>query len=297
MTKRAKLITALVAAIGLVLVTPLASVAYWAVSTQLPLIAQASTFSVAPYTAAPASAASSTSFTGWSSTQYYTAPLTNNGATPWASQAVTVTPASGFGPAAIAKLQIAFTTASGSCQTDATYAAVTAQNALATSSWASPTVVAPGASIYACVKLVVTDTDTQTRSGQPAPAPKLTLTATATAAQRNWTDQESTTLTISSTGWAACTTSGNNAVLTLPTAVPAGTYTVVRNDNGATFTGTVSSSSPSSLTLTNPATSGSSTSETYVTIKNAQGTTVAVANLTFKSSYVIIFFTKSVVCA
>lgn len=297
MTKRAKLITALVAALGLVFVAPLASVAYWAVSAQQAVTAQASTFSIAPVAAAPASSASSTTFTGWNTSQYYVAPLTNNGAAPWAGQTVAVAAASGFGTAAIATLQVAFMTTSDSCKTDSTYAGVTAKSALAASSWTSATAVASGASVFACIKLVVTDTDTRTRTGQPAPAPSLTLTTTATATQRNWTDQESTTLTISSTGWAGCTTSGRDAVLALPSAVPAGTYTATRADTGATFTGTVSASNPTSLTLSNPATSGTSTAETYVTIKNAQGATVAVANLTFKSSVFIIFFTKSLECA
>ncbi|MCW3493468.1 hypothetical protein [Microbacterium sp. SSM24] len=294
MTKRAKIITALVAAVALVVVTPLAAVAYWVVSTQLAVTAQASTFSIAPYAVAPSSA----SFTGWEGTQYYAAPLTNNGATPWSGQTVSLAASSGFGAAAVATAQVAFNSASSACQNDATYTSVTPQSALGASSWSSTATVAPAATIYACVKVDITDTDTQTPSGQPAPAPSLTLTTTATAAQRNWTDAESAALTVASTGWAACTNSGSNATLTLPAQVPAGTYTVVRNDTGATFTGTVAANARTTLTLTNPATSGTETAETYVTVKNSSGAVVAVANLTFRSSYVLwIFFTKSLICA
>lgn len=298
MTKRAKLITALVAAIGLVIVTPLAAVAYWVVSTQLAVTAQASTFAVAPFAVSPASAASSTSITGWSGTQYYSAPLTNSGATPWAGQTVSVAAASGFGPAAVATVQVAFSTSAGACQNDATYSGVTPQSALAASSWSSTTAIASGATLYACAKLVITDTDTRTSSGQAAPAPSLTLTTTATVSQRNWTDQEQAALTVTSTGWASCTTSGNNATLTLPAAVQPGLYTVVRNDTGATFTGNVQGNARTTLTLSNPASSGTETAETYVTVKNSQGTVVAVANLTFRSSYVLwVFFSKSLACA
>lgn len=298
MTKRAKLITALVAAIGLVVVTPLAAVAYWVVSTQLAVTAQASTFSVAAFAVSPASAASSTSITGWSGTQYYSAPLTNNGAAPWAGQSVSVAAASGFGSAAVATVQVAFSTAANACQNNATYASVTPQSALAASTWTSSAAVASGATLYACAKLVITDTDTRTPSGQAAPTPTLTLTTAATVSQRNWIDQEQAALTVSSTGWAACSNSNRNATLTLPAAVPAGQYTVVRNDTGATFTGTVDGGAPTTLTLSNPATSGTETAETYVTVKNSQGTVVAVANLSFRSSYVLwIFFTKSLACA
>lgn len=297
MTKRAKLITALVAAIGLVVVTPLAAVAYWVVSAQLAVTAQASTFSIAPYAVTPASG-SATSFTGWAGTQYYAAPLANNGTTPWAGQTVSVAAASGFGPAAVATVQIAITASANVCQNDATYTGISAQSALASSSWASTTAVAPGATTYACVKLVVTNTDTSTPSGQAAPAPSLTLTTTATVAQRNWTDQEQAALTVSSTGWAACTTTGNNATLTLPAQVPAGTYTVTRNDTGATFTGTVSTAARTTLVLSNPTTSGSENAETYVTVKNSSGGTVAVANLNFRSNwFIFIMLSKSVACA
>ncbi len=296
MTKRAKLITALVAAIGLVVVSPLAAVAYWSVSAPLALTAQASTFALSPYSVAPASPASSTSFTGWKTTQFYAAPLTNSGTTPWASETVALAAASGFGPAAVATVQVAFTASASACQNEATYAGITARSALAASTWSSTTVVAAGGTLHACIKLVVTDTDTHSNTGQ-APAPTLTLTTTATAAQRGWTDQEQAQLAISSTGWAACTTTGNSAQLTLPTSVPAGSYTVTRDDTGATFTASTSSAGRT-LTLTNPASFGTETAETYVTVKNAQGSVVGVANLSFRSSYfLLVFFTKSLVCA
>lgn len=298
MSKRAKLITALVAAIGLIVVTPLAAVAYWAVSAQLAVTAKASTFSIASYSVTPASG-SSTSFTGWTDTEYFTAPLANNGATPWGGQTVSVAAASGFGSAAVATIQVAFTTSANVCQTAATYNGITARSALGASTWTSTTAVASGATIYACVKLTVTDTDTQTPSGQTAPAPTLTLTATAKATQRNWADQEVATLKLSSTGWASCTTANSNARLTLPARVAAGTYTVVRNDTGATFTGTVSSSARTTLILSNPAQWGIESAETYVTVKDSQGTVVAVANLKFASSYSNQngAFLKSLACA
>lgn len=298
MTKRAKIITALVAAVALVVVTPLAAVAYWVVTTQLAVTAQASTFSIAPYAVATAPAGGSTGLVGWSGTKYYAAPLTNSGTTPWAGQTVGISAASGFGAAAVATVQVAFNTSAAACQNDATYSAVTPQSALAASSWSSTTAIASGATLYACAKLVITDTDTRTPSGQAAPAPSLTLTTTATVSQRNWTDQEQAALTVASTGWASCTTSGNNATLTLPAAVQPGQYTIVRNDTGATFTGNVQGNARTTLTLSNPASSGTETAETYVTVKDSQGNVVAVANLTFKSSYVLwIFFTKSLACA
>lgn len=297
MTKRAKLITALVAAVGLIVVTPLAAVGYWVVSTQLAVTAQASTFAVAPYAVSPATG-SSTSFTGWEGTQYYAAPLANSGTTPWGGQTVSLAAASGFGPAAVATVQISLTTASGVCQSEATYSGVTPQNALAASTWTSTTTVAPGGTIFACVKLAIADTDTRTPSGERAPTPSLTLTTTAKTTQRNWTDQEQAALTVSSTGWAACTTNGSNATLTLPAQVPAGTYTVVRNDTGATSTATVSASARTTLTLSNPTTSGSENSETYVTVKNSAGAVVAVANLNFRSTWFIFFMlSKSLACA
>lgn len=296
MTKRAKLITALVAAIGLVVVTPLAAVAYWVVSTQLTVTAQSSTFSIAPFAVSPASSSSSTSFTGWAGTQYYAAPLTNDGAAPWGGRTVAVAAASGFGAAAVATLQVAFSTTSSACQNDATYTGIAPQSALAASSWSASTAVAAGATVYTCLKLVVTDTDTQTPSGQAAPAPSLTLTTTATATQHNWTDQEQAALTVSSSGWAACTTSGSTAILTFPAAVQPGKYTIVRNDTGASFTENVTGNSRTSITLSNPATSGTETAETYVTVMNAQGAVIVVANLTFRSSAAS-GFTKSVACA
>lgn len=297
MTKRAKLIAALAVAFGLVVLTPLAAYAYWAVTAQLAVTAQASTFSVAAFTVTPASSASATSFVGWSTTQYYAAPLTNNGKAPWASQSVSVAASSGFGSAAAATLQVAFTPTSGICQTDSTYAGVTAQSALGSSSWSSTTAVAAGGTLYACVKLVVTDTDTHTASGAAAPTPALTLTSTATVKQQNWTDQEAATLAVSSTGWAACTNSGSNVKLTLASALPSGTYTIVRNDTGATFTGSISASAPTSLTLSNPATSGTETATTHVMVKNSAGTAVAAATLTFASSGWWIFWTDSLACA
>nr|BFF10190.1 hypothetical protein GCM10025699_14930 [Microbacterium flavescens] len=169
MTKRAKLITALVAAIGLVVVSPLAAVAYWSVNAPLALTAQASTFALSPYSVAPASPASSTSFTGWKTTQFYAAPLTNSGTTPWASETVALAAASGFGPAAVATVQVAFTASASACQNEATYSGITARSALAASTWSSTTVVAGGGTLHACIKLVVTDTDTHSNTGQ-APA-------------------------------------------------------------------------------------------------------------------------------
>jgi hypothetical protein len=298
MSKRAKLVAALVAAIGLIVVTPLAAVAYWVVSAQLAVTAQASSFSIAAYSVSPATG-SSTSFTGWADTEYFTAPLVNNGATPWAGQSVSVAAASGFGSAAVATVQIAFTSTANVCQNAATYNAVTAKSALAASTWTSTTAVASGATIYACVKLAVTDTDTTTASGQAAPAPTLTLTTTAKATQRNWADQEVATLKLSSTGWASCTTVNSTARLTLPARVNAGTYTIVRNDTGASFTGTVSASARTTLTLTNPAQWGIESAETYVTVRDSQGTFVTVANLRFTSSYSNAngAFLKSVACA
>lgn len=295
MTKRAKFITALVAAIGLVVVAPLSAVAYWVVSAQLAVTAQASTFSIAPFAMTP----NASSFQGWTGTTYHSAPMTNNGATPWAAQSVTITAASGFGPAAVATVQVAFATSAGACTTDATYTSVTPQSALATSTWSATATVAPAATRYACVKLVVTNTDTSTASGAGAPAPTLTLTTAAKASQANWTAQNQASLTVSSTGWAACTTDGQDAILTLPTAVPAGTYTIERVDSGATFTGSVSASAPTTLALTtNPAPGTEAATETYVRIKNSGGTTVAVANVTFRSYYVLwIFLQKTVNCA
>ncbi|MGN8553895.1 UNVERIFIED_CONTAM: hypothetical protein OHV15_15055 [Microbacterium sp. SLM126] len=300
MTKRAKIITALVAAIALVVVAPLSAVAYWVVTAQLAVTAQASTFSIAPYAVASAPAGSPTSFTGWSGTKYYAAPLANNGATPWAGQTVGISAASGFGAAAVATVQVAFSTAASACQNDATYSAVTPQSALGSSSWTSTAVVAPAATLYACVKLAVTDTDTQTASGQAAPVPSLTLTTSATATQRNWTDVEQAALTVTSTGWAACTTNTGDrtATLTLPAPVAPGTYTIVRNDTGATYTGTVSGSARTTLTVTNTASGTEAATDTYVTVKNSGGTTVAVANLTFRSYYVLfIFLIRSAACA
>lgn len=299
MTKRAKILTALIAAVALVLVSPLAATAYWVVSAQLAVTAQASTFSVAPFALAAAPAGTSSSFAGPTGTRYYAAPLVNDGATPWAGQSVTVDAASGFGAGAVATVQVAFAVAASACQTDATYAPVAPQNALASSTWTSTSAVAPGGTIVACAKVVVTDTDTKTPSGQPAPAPSLTLTATAKANQRNWTDQEQAAVTLSSTGWAACTSNGNNNVaLTLPAPVPAGTYTLTRNDTGATFTGTVSASAPTTLSFSNAANGAESATETYVTVTNSSGAVVGVANVTFRSYYFLfIFLIRTAACA
>ena len=297
MTKRAKILTALIAAIGLVVVAPLSAVAYWSVTAPVALTAKASTFAVSPFSVAPASAASSTSFVGWESTQYYAAPLVNSGSTPWASHSVAVAAASGFGPAAAATVQVALTASASVCHTDATYAGVTARSALASSSWSSTASVAAGGTTYACIKLVVADTDTHTLAGQSAPAPTLTVTTTATAAQHSWTAQQQAQLTITSTGWAACSTNGSNVVLTLPSGLPSGSYTVTRDDTGAAFPASVSSNG-TTLTLSNPATRGVETAETYVSVRNAQGAVVAVANLSFRSSYfLVIFFNKNLACA
>ena len=296
MTKRAKILTALIAAIGLVVIAPLSAAAYWSVTAPVALTAKANTFAVSPFSVAPASASSSTSFVGWETTQYYAAPLVNSGSTPWASHSVAVAAASGFGPAAVATLQVAFTATSAACQNDATYSGITARSALAGSSWPSTSAVAPGATVQACIKLVVTDTDSHSDTGQ-APAPTLTLTTTATAAQHNWSAQEQAELTVTSTGWAACSTNGSNVVLTLPGGAPSGSYTVTRDDTGATFAASISPNGKT-LTLSNPATRGVETAETYVSVRNAQGTVVAVANLSFRSSYfLVIFFNKSLACA
>jgi hypothetical protein len=296
MTKRAKILTALIAVIGLIVVAPLSAAAYWSATAPVALTAQARTFTVSPFSVTPASASSSTSFVGWETTQYYAAPLVNSGSTPWASASVAVAAASGFGPAAVATLQVAFTASSTACQNDATYTGVSARSALAASTWPSPSAAAPGATVHACIKLVVTDTDSHSDTGQ-APAPTLTLTTTATAAQHNWTAQEQAQLTIASTGWAACSTNGSNVVLTLPSGLPSGSYTVTRDDTGAAFPASISPNGKT-LTLSNPATRGVETAETYVSVRNAQGTVVAVANLSFRSSYfLVIFFNKSLACA
>ncbi|MHC2997718.1 hypothetical protein [Microbacterium sp. HJ5] len=292
MTKRAKLITALVAAIGLVVVTPLAAVAYWVVTAQLAVTAQASTFSIAPYAVAPASASSSSTFAGWKTTQYYTAPLANNGTTPWAGQTVALSAGTGFGPAAVANAQVAFKADAAVCQNDATYTGVTPKSVLSASTWSSSAAVAPGARVYACIKLDIADTDTRTQSGQAAPAQTLRLTTTASAAQNNWTADEQSALTLSSTGWAACSTTGNSAVLTAPVPVPPGVYTATRADTGATFFVTASPNGKS-VSVSNPTILIGDTAETYVTIKNAQGTVIAYANVIFRSP----LFNKSVVCA
>lgn len=280
MTKRAKLITALVAAIGLVVIAPLSAVAYWVVSTQLAVTAQASTFSIAPMAVSPSAAG----FTGWAGTKYFSAPLTNDGAAPWGGQTVTVAAASGFGTAAIATVQVAFSASAAPCQSDGVYTGVTPKSALTSSSWTASAPVASGATVHACIKLVVTDTDTHTLTGAGAPAPSLSLTTTATATQHNWRDDAQAQLAVSSTGWAACKTTGNSVDLTLPTPVAPGTYTVVRNDTGASLTGTVTSASRGALSLTYPAGQATESAETYVTVKNAQGDAIAVARLTFQSS-------------
>ncbi|WP_374316359.1 hypothetical protein [Microbacterium sp.] len=295
MTKRAKFLTALVAAFALVVVSPLAATAFWAVSTQVAASAQASTFAIAPYAVTTAGAGSS--FTGWAGTTYHAAPLANSGATPWSGQTVSVQAASGFGPEAAATVQVAFTAASDVCQSDATYAGIAPQSALGASSWSSTAPVAPGATVFACIKLVVTDTDTRTPSGAAAPAPALNLTTTATAAQGNWTAQEQAPLAASSTGWAACTSTGTGVTLTLPAQAQPGNYTIVRNDTGATLSGNVTGNARTTLTLTNPASSGTEDADTYVTIKRA-GVVVAVAKLGFRSSSApSTGFTKSLACA
>ena len=295
MTTRAKLLTALAAGITLVIATPLAAGAYWAVTSRLDLSANTSTFSIAPYSVAPSSG-SSASITGSAGTVHLSAALTNDGATPWAGHTVSVTGA-GFGPEASATLQVAVTAAQGACQSDATYAGVSPQNAVGTSTWNAQTAVAPGATVYACMRLAVADTGTRTPTDQAAPESALTLTTTTTVNQHNWTDAESATATVTSTRWAACKETGNDAVLFLPSNIPTGTYTVIRNDTGTRFTGTVTSSSRGALSLANPATSGTESTQTYVTVVDANGGVLAVARMTFASSFRNNSFTKSLGCA
>lgn len=295
MTKRAKFLTALVAAVGLVIVAPLAATAYWAATAQVAVTAQASTFSIAPY--AVTTAGSGASFTGWTGTSYHAAPLANSGTTPWAGQTVSVQAASGFGAAGAATVQVAFAADSDACQLDTTYAGIGSQSALGASAWTSTGVIAPGGTVFACIKLVVTDTDTRTPAGEAAPAPALTLTVTATASQGNWTAQEQSTLAVSSTGWAACTAQSGSVTLTLPAQAQPGNYTIVRHDTAASFSGNVTGNARTTLTLTNPATSGTEDVDTYVSLKRA-GVVVAVAKLTFRSSSTpSTAFTKSLDCA
>lgn len=280
MTKRAKLITALVAAIALVVVSPLVAVAYWVVNAQLAVTAKASTLSMASWAGTPA-AGSSASFTGWADTEYVAVPLTNTGSTPWGRQTISVAAASGLGPAAVASVQVVFTANANACQTDATYNGVAAQSALAASTWISNAAIAPGATIYACGKLAISDTDTHTPSGQSAPSPRLTLTTTATVAQGNWTDQEQGSYTVTSTGWVSCTTDGTTAVLTLASQVTKGSYTVVRSDTGASFS---ANTAPNGKTLIITNTSATpSQGATYVSVKDSQGATFAIASVTFLS--------------
>lgn len=295
MNTRAKLLTALAAGIILAVAAPLAAGAYWAVTSELAVSAKASTFSIAPYAVSPASGSSAT-IAGSAGTAYLSAALTNDGATPWAAHTAAVT-GTGLGPEASATLQVVVTASQGVCQSDGTYAGIAAQSALGTSTWTAPSAVASGATVYACMKVVVADTGTRTPTDQAAPESVLTLTTTTTAKQHNWTDTESATATVTSTRWAACKETGNDAVLFLPSNVPTGSYTVVRNDTGARFTGIVTSGSRAALSLSNPATSGSEGTQTYVTVLDANGGVLAVARMTFTSSFRNNSFTKSLGCA
>lgn len=295
MRRRTRVLAALIAAAGLVVASPLTAVAYWYVTTQVAVTAHTRTFSIGSLSVAPA-AGSSDTFVGWTTTQYFTAPLVNNGATPWAQVALALAPSSGFGAAASASVQVAFTS-SNACQNDGTYSGVSAQSALTGSTWSSPTAVAPGATLFACVKLLVADTDTRTSSGNTAPAPTLTLSVTATSAQRNWTAVQAASFTVASTGWASCTSTGATVGLTLPEAVPAGTYTVTRADTGASATATVWAWSPRSLTVSNTISPSAESKETYVTVRNSRGQTVATARLTFRATQFLFFVNRSLSCA
>lgn len=297
MTKRAKILTALIAAVVLVLVSPLAATAYWVVSAQLAVTARTSTFSVAPFALAAAPTGTSSSFTGPTGTRYFAAPLVNDGATAWAGRSVTVDAASDFGAGAIATVQVAFAAAASACQTDATYASVAPQSALASSTWNSTAAVAAGATIVACAKVVVTDTATKTPSGQPAPAPSLTLTVTGKASLHGWSDQEQAAVTLSSTGWAACTTGSGTVTLTFPAAVQPGRYTIQRADTGATFSANVQGNARTTITFANPATSGTEDAATYVTVTNSSAAVVAMARVSFRSSGSGSSFTETVACA